>query len=107
MTKLANTDNSQYSADFGSSTTSSCALKGGRRTGRKRTFRKKSMKKRNMKNFEALTSLFLTGVNLTYTLMGNSRKLPSATFSVLSPYPAIRLLQVLPQNFMVISPMFQ
>lgn len=51
MTKLANTDNSQYSAHFGSSTVPSCALKGGKR---RRTFRKKSMKKRNMKKRKSM-----------------------------------------------------
>jgi len=51
MTKLANTDNSQYSAHFGSSTVPSCALKGGKK---RRTFRKKSMKKRNMKKRKSM-----------------------------------------------------
>jgi len=51
MTKLANTDNSQYSAHFGSSTVPSCAFKGGKK---RRTFRKKSMKKRNMKKRKSM-----------------------------------------------------
>jgi hypothetical protein len=51
MTKLVNTDNSQYSAHFGSSTVPSCALKGGKK---RRTFRKKSMKKRNMKKRKSM-----------------------------------------------------
>lgn len=45
MSRLANTDNSQYSAHFGSSTVPSCGLSGGSKR-RRRTFRKRHMKKR-------------------------------------------------------------
>ena len=45
MSRLANTDNSQYSAHFGSSAVPSCGLSGGSKR-RRRTFRKRNMKKR-------------------------------------------------------------
>jgi len=50
MTKLANTDNSQYSAHFGSSNVPGCPLKGGRRkrkASKKTKRRAKKTKKRN------------------------------------------------------------